>query len=168
MSEMEARLLGQGPGFVRRLNAQDVDKKLQGPSRVSEGLVKHDHETSFPILHFSPGKYEDAFDTPYTIKICESRFPGENAKLKCQMDLLARREKVEALRTIKDGGGAALLFAVVISKKVDRPGWTGTLTKLTATKRHSTATKRQLTATKRQSTATENQQSKRFKAFFSR
>ena len=148
---MEAQLLRQGPGFVRRLTHQDVDRKLRGPSRCSEGLVKHDHEASVPILHFSPGTYDDAFDTPCTIQICESRRPGENAKLKCQMDLLARREKVEALRTIKGGSGAALLFAVVITKNRNRSGWTGTLTKIS-----------------KRSSVTEQQAAKRFKAFFSR
>lgn len=148
---MEARLLRLSPGFARRLTSAEVSRKLQGPSRSSEGLVKHDHQTSEPILHFTHSQYNDCFVSKDELVIKESRHPGENAKLKSQMDDLSRREKTAALRTISNSGGAAILFAVSVKPNPSGPGWRAKVVMLDSAKRRAPL---------------ESRESKRFRSFF--
>lgn len=154
---MERHLLRKGPAYAKALSKVQVDRRLQGPSRNSEGLVKHDHQSNKPIIHFTHGQYDDAFVSSDELHIRESRFPGENAKLRCQMDDLTRREKVMAIRTLKGSGGAAVLFSLTIKKQAVGAGWTANLAKLPVEKRDRQEEPQQSEQTK---------ESKRFRSYF--
>ena len=134
---MDAKLMAKGPAYCRRLCREEVDRKLRGPHRTSEGLCKFDHENFAPILHFCDGLYNDAFVSGDVLDVKQSRFPQENAKLHRDMTQLARRDKVLALKTIAGSGGAAVLFAAVVRPHGVGSGWSVRLVPLPVDTRES-------------------------------
>lgn len=113
--------------------------------------MKFDHELAEHVLHFTHDKYDDCFVSKDEFVIKESRHPGENRKLKNQMDTLCRREKTAALRTISKSGGAAILFAVSVKPNESSPGWRAKVVMLDSNNRRPPS---------------ESRESKRFRSFF--
>lgn len=132
---MEAFIAGKGPQFCRRLSSGEVSRKLDGGKRTSEGLVKWDHVEGQHILHFAPGRYSDEVLAGGLIHVQESASPQENERLAARMGKLMELARVPALRTLRGSGGAALEFAVTLSRPGSGPGWLAAPVKLPAKRR---------------------------------
>lgn len=134
---MDAFLRSKGPQYFNKLSKKAVDEKLQGPHRLSEGLMKYDHVLREKVLTFardgSGGVYKDRVLPCGRIHVQEAKDTRENAKLKATMASLTRLPGVQALLSTSDRG--ALEFTVTITPHPTEPGWLASLQKLSSKRR---------------------------------